>query len=92
MRPLQDFRETEEHLKEIHKSHHRISVRVIIDWLMKDSDFKNRFVAIRASDSKHPAENNKIYFNHIRPEYLNLSPRVQICFFQTNPLSLCLFI
>lgn len=81
---LQDFKEAEEYLKEIHKSQYRISVRVIINWLMKDSDFKNRFVAIRASDSKRPDKSSKIYFNRYRPEYLNLSPRVQICYFSNE--------
>ncbi len=82
---LQDLKDAEERLREAYKFKKRICVRFIIDWLKEDRIFLKRFVAIRASDAKiQMNSNNKLFFYDGRSEYLNMSPRVQICYFSND--------
>ena len=53
-----------------------------IEYLKRKTDFSSDFIAIRARDEYSPNSKNLLPFTSGSKEYLNITPRVQLCVFQ----------
>lgn len=79
---LNDFRS---YYKEFKKSGKKYTVPGVIEHMKRHAGLADDYIAIRARDSRQSGP--RIFFRDFFPEYLELEPRIQICFFSNAPLA-----
>ncbi len=48
------------------------------------TDFLEKYVAVRARDERNTESRDRLFFTDSRKEYVNLSPLIQLCFFDKS--------
>lgn len=81
MAALQLMKNTFDFLNSIGKP---CTVSGVIEYLKRKTDFGTKYIAVRAKDEKFPEKDDRILFISGDRPYLNLNPRIQLCFFDKS--------
>lgn len=81
MEALQLMKQTSAFLNSVGKP---CTVSGAIEYLKRQTDFRKKYVAVRAKDEKSPEKEDRMFFIRGDKPYLNLNPRIQFCFFDKS--------
>lgn len=90
MEHLQYFKETIEYLQNEKILDNNTTVPWVIEYLKSKTDFETRFEAIRVYGhySKSTGTTVKVLFSKNKPQFIELTPAVQLCLFKKSSLEL----
>ena len=85
---LRAFKSAFQSAKSNGKATKKTTAKVFLEFLRAETEFDFDAIRVNGMKSKRTTSVSQIFFEHNKPQHLELTPAVQICFFEKNSLNL----